>query len=274
MIDFVEKDSIVRRIWGNADCILFIFAGAAAEFSLNKQVDWLYFTGKIPSDPLGRLFTTVAYAQKIVFAPTEQAYLTIGQINKIHRHVEAARGAKIPDWAYRDVLFMLINYSIRSFELLERKLSLDEKNEIFITFQQVGERMEISGLPATFGEWQLMHKKQLQQNLAYSEFSHDLFMQYRKQLGSTRYFILRKVQAILAPREVNILLKSHSEPLFVALLKCYKLAKLFKLGKPFRNLLLPKDYKAQILALDKLAVRKCPFTGMSSPKVSKYELAS
>ena len=46
--------------------VAFIFAGAAAEFALNKAVDWLYFTGKLPKDPLGRLFTTVEYARQIV----------------------------------------------------------------------------------------------------------------------------------------------------------------------------------------------------------------
>jgi hypothetical protein len=67
---FVRKHSIVRKIWGNADTILFIFAGASAEFALNKAVDWLYFTGRLPSDPLGRLFSTVAYARMIVFSGT------------------------------------------------------------------------------------------------------------------------------------------------------------------------------------------------------------
>ena len=63
---FVQQDSIVRKIWGNADTVMFIFAGAAAEFALNKAVDWLYFTGKLPKDPLGRLFSTVNYAKVIV----------------------------------------------------------------------------------------------------------------------------------------------------------------------------------------------------------------
>jgi len=35
---FVAKNSIVRKIWGRADTTLFIFAGAAAEFALNKAV--------------------------------------------------------------------------------------------------------------------------------------------------------------------------------------------------------------------------------------------
>ena len=53
---FVKEGSIVRVIWGKPDTILFIFAGASAEFALNKAVDWLFFTGKLPSDPIGRLF--------------------------------------------------------------------------------------------------------------------------------------------------------------------------------------------------------------------------
>ena len=65
---FVDTNSIVRKIWGKSDTVLFIFAGSAAEFALNKAVDWLYFTGKLPSDPMGRLFSTVSYARKILFS--------------------------------------------------------------------------------------------------------------------------------------------------------------------------------------------------------------
>src|SRR5688500_16043285 len=120
---FVEKDLVVRQIWGKGDTILFIFAGAAAEFALNKAVDWLYFTGRLPFDPLGRLFSTVGYARAIIFSEKQSALRAIDAMAKIHADVEAKRGANIPDWAYRDVLFMLIDYSIRSFEVLERKLT-------------------------------------------------------------------------------------------------------------------------------------------------------
>ena len=130
MLYFVEETSIVRKIWGKSDTILFIFAGAAAEFALNKAVDWLYYTGKLPADPLGRLFSTVQYAKGIVFATNEEALNTIDRIRKIHTAVETSRQSTIPDWAYRDVLFMLIHYSIASFELLERKLSEEEKQEL------------------------------------------------------------------------------------------------------------------------------------------------
>jgi hypothetical protein len=124
---FVEKGSVVREIWGKSDTVLFIFAGAAAEFALNKAVDWLYFTGRLPTDPLGRLFSTVSYARKIIFAKNEPALKIIDSIFLIHKGVEENRGRSIPDWAYRDVLYMLIHYSIASYEVLERKLTPSEK---------------------------------------------------------------------------------------------------------------------------------------------------
>ena len=78
---------------GKSETIIFIFAGASAEFALNKAVDWLFFTGKLPADPLGRLFSTVAYAQKIVFAETTGAIQSIRSINAIHSAVEHAISA-------------------------------------------------------------------------------------------------------------------------------------------------------------------------------------
>ncbi|HER40614.1 MAG TPA: DUF2236 domain-containing protein, partial [Salinimicrobium catena] len=187
MAPFVKEDSIVREIWGKADTILVIFAGAAAEFALNKAVDWLYFTGKLPTDPLGRLFSTVAYAREIVFSEKSAAIRSIERINKIHASVEAGRGAKIPHWAHRDVLFMLIDYSIKSFELLERPLEESEKQEVLDVFIRVGKRMDLKDLPQNFKDFEKMRDSHLHQDLAYGEFSKDLFNQYRKHLGIARY---------------------------------------------------------------------------------------
>ncbi len=90
---FVDKDSVVRKIWGKGDTVLLIFAGAAAEFALNKAVDWLYFTGRLPADPLRRLFSTVSYARQIVFSKMGDANRAIDRITAIHGAVEANRGA-------------------------------------------------------------------------------------------------------------------------------------------------------------------------------------
>src|SRR3569833_4720238 len=128
---FVDKDSVVRTIWGKADTVLYIFAGASAEFALNRSVDWLYFTGRLPADPLGRLFSTLGYSRRIIFSEKEKALQSIDQITAIHKGVEASRGANIPGEAYLEVLYMLIDYSIRAFELMERQLTEPAKAEVF-----------------------------------------------------------------------------------------------------------------------------------------------
>jgi uncharacterized protein (DUF2236 family) len=247
---FVKEGSIVREIWGKADTILFIFAGASAEFALNKSVDWLYFTGKLPADPLGRLFSTVAYARQIVFSEYDAAMKAIDQITAIHKDVENKRGAKIPDWAYRDVLFMLVDYSIRSFELLERKMTDDEKAEAFDVFSQVGARMQIPGLPADYLSWKQMREEHLLENLEKSEFSIDLYKQYRKHLGWGRYMLLGQVQARIAPQRVNEQLALGNGSALTVILPAYKLLRVFGVHHLMRNLILPEKHKAQVISLD------------------------
>lgn len=247
---FVAPNSIVREIWGKSDTILFIFAGASAEFALNKAVDWLYFTGKLPSDPLGRLFSTVDYARQIVFAEYGQANLAIDKITAIHQVVELKRAAQIPDWAYRDVLFMLIDYSIRSFELLERKLSPQEKEETFDVFYRVGVRMGIQGLPTTFLSWKEMRAQYLRENLISSEFTADLYRQYKKHLGPIRFIILKQAQVLVVPQSVNQLLRLGNIPFLATAIITYKWLRFLKVEHLLKNMILPEAYKPQIAALD------------------------
>lgn len=248
---FVKKHSVVREIWGKSDTILFIFAGASAEFALNKAVDWLYFTGRLPVDPLGRLFSTVSYAKSIVFSEKQTALHVIDAMTSIHAKVEANRGSAIPDWAYRDVLFMLIDYSIRSFELLERDLSTSEKNEIFHVFQRMGSRMGLSGLPQTFEEWIVMRQEHLTQHLAHSKYTDDLYSQYKKHLGPLRYRILLETQTLVVPRQVRNLLGFRKQSLLTPLIAFYKISKIIKVDWLLKKLILPSKYKNEIKALDR-----------------------
>ena len=251
---FVNEDSVVRKIWGSADTILFIFAGAAAEFALNKAVDWLYFTGKLPADPLGRLFSTVTYARKIVFSTNEGANAAIDQITAIHKQVENARGARIPDWAYRDVLFMLIDYSIRSYEVLEQQLTAAEKAEVFELFNKVGIRMGLEDLPADYETWVIRRTEHLQQNLQYGRLTNDLFIQYRKHLGGVRYWLMKRVQALVVPPVVKDMLGLKYANMLRPVLFAYKLSGGLNLKYILRDALLPGMYKAEIQGLDKQAV--------------------
>lgn len=250
MAFFVNPDSIVRKIWGKGDTILVIFAGAAAEFALNKAVDWLYYTGVLPADPLGRLFSTVAYARTIVFAEQNNAFKAIDKMNAIHSGLETSRGKAIPDWAYRDVLFMLIHYSIAAFEVLERKLAEEEKEEVFDVFFRVGDRMGLKGLPASYKEWVVMREDHLQGHLEKTQFTVDLFKQYKKHLGFARYQLLKEAQILVIPKRVNELLGFRKPSLLKPVIPLYKLSRLLKLDWFIKALILPGEYKAQIKDLD------------------------
>ena len=247
---FVDKGSIVRQIWGKGDTVLFVFAGASAEFALNKAVDWLYFTGRLPADPLGRLFSTVMYARLIVFSEKEAAERAIDKITSIHTAVETSRSAKIPDWAYRDVLFMLIHYSLSSYELLERKLSDAEKQDLFEVLNRIGLRMGLKGLPHDYKEWLTMREEHMQQDLVKSHYTVDLYKQYRKHLGWLRYWILKESQILVVPKRVNELLSLGTFSWVTPMLFVYKLSRKIRLDWFLKSLVMPGKYKKQIKDLD------------------------
>jgi len=247
---FVEKNSITREIWGKSDTVLFIFAGAAAEFALNKAVDWLYFTGRLPSDPLGRLFSTVSYARKIIFAEYDQALKTIDGIASIHKVVEKNRGKSIPDWAYRDVLFMLIYYSIISFEVLERKLSISEKEEVFDVFYRFGKRMGLQDLPDNYNDWIEIRNNDLEHDLKRSSYTVDLYKQYKKHLGTFRYRILLEGQIIVIPEKVRQLLHFRRFSFLTPVLSLYKISRKLKLDNVIKSIILPNKYRKEIKELD------------------------
>ena len=247
---FVEENSVVRKIWGKSDTVLFIFAGASAEFALNKAVDWLYFTGKLPADPIGRLFSTVSYAKRIIFAPLDQAHKAIDTMRQIHSAVEKNRGSSIPDWAYRDVLFMLIYYSIASYELLDKKLSDQEKEEVFNVFYRVGARMGLKDLPLTYIEWLPVREAHLMQDLQKSVYTADLFKQYKKHLGAMRFKVLIEAQKLVVPYRVKELLDFSDFSLLTPVVPVYKVSKLMKMDWLLKNILFPPDIKDQINELD------------------------
>lgn len=251
MQPFVKHDSIVRRIWGSADTILFIFGGAAAEFALNKAVDWLYVTGRLPADPIGRLFSTVTYARHIVFSSTEKAHAIIGSMRSIHTTLESNRGHQIPDWAYRDVLFMLIHYSISAYEVLYRKMSANEKQEVFDVFNRMAIQMGVSGLPENYVSWLVVYQQHLQQDLEVTGYTRDLYSQYKKHLGPVRFRILKEAQILVVPRRVRDLLHFRRTSLLTPLLPIYRVSRKIGLDWWLTSILLPKEYKQQVKALNR-----------------------
>ncbi len=251
MRDFVDHRSIVRTIWGNPDLILLIFAGSAAEFALNRAVDWLFFTGKIPRDPIGRLFSTVRYAQEIVFVNEETARRTLDRINAKHGSVERQRGQTIPDWAHRDVLYMLVDYSERAYSLLYRPLSASQKDDLYAAFRRIGDGLRISELPATYADWRVDRRRHLNRDLVYSRHTSLLFRQYRRHLGLWRYYLLLEIQALLAPNEVRRLLRLSPNKLLSSLVRTYGLVEKCNLQSVVHTLLIPPKYWAEVQKFDR-----------------------
>ena len=235
--------------------VLFIFAGSAAEFALNRAVDWLFFTGKLPADPIGRLFSTAGYAQQIVFADEATAADTLARIRSMHQAVERQRGQRIPDWAHRDVLYMLIDYSERAHALLARPLTADEQRELFDVFQRVGTGLGIPALPATYTEWRADRDRHMHRDLLYSEGTASLYARYREHLGAPRHWLLLQIQRVLAPSHVRHLLRLRGTAWLRPLIRAYPLLVKAGLRPVIRRTLMPSRHLAAVRVLDQAPSR-------------------
>lgn len=251
METFVKADSIVRKIWSDADNILFIFGACAGEFAQSKSIDWLFFTGKLPKDPIGRLFSTVVYAQLIIFEEKSKAERTLENMKNIHKNVENDRGYGIPNWAYQDVLYMLIAHTISAYELLNRTLSGDEKNEIYDVFRRVGLQMGIENLPENFAQWEVHRQENLKLNYANSTLTTQLFSSYRTHLGGFRFSILLSVQEILLPKELKQANNAYRILNLSRLTNLYKYTKHIWPVSQLKFYLLPQQYRKMLRGLHK-----------------------
>ena len=185
---------------------MLFFAGGAAEFAAIKAVDWLFFTGALPDDPVGRFFETVRFAQSVFCGTPEEAARSMQAINQIHRHVERARGYAIPPWAYRDVLFIMLDYGERAHTVVYGPLSDADRQAYFEAVLAVGEAMQLADLPTTYADYQAQRHRQLIDDYAHTPLTDELFARYRVALGAWRYWLLRRVQACLVPEELKAVL--------------------------------------------------------------------
>jgi hypothetical protein len=110
--------------------------------------------------------------------------------------------------------------------------------------------MQLKGLPADHNAWLLMREQHLNENMAYSHYTADLYKQYRRQLGAVRYFLLQQAQALVAPKQVKRFLKLGKPTLLSVIIFFYKGARKVRLDWFLKSLLLPKAYKKQIKDLD------------------------
>ncbi|HYI12766.1 MAG TPA: oxygenase MpaB family protein [Thermoanaerobaculia bacterium] len=247
--------------------VLLVFAGSAAEFALNRAVDWLFFTGKLPRDPIGRLFSTAAYAQQIVFADASTASRTLDRIRAAHEAVERQRGQRIPDWAHRDVLYMLIDYSERAHEMLARPLSPADQDELYDVFHRVGTGLGIPGLPPTYTVWRADRALHLRRDLLHGDGTEALYGQYRNHLGPWRYHLLLRIQSILTPEHVRGLLRLRRAGWLRPVLRFHPILVRAGLRSIVQQLLMPSSYLPAVRALDHPAA-SCPRGPLAEPPAS------
>jgi len=112
---------VSRRVWSDPTCMLLVFIGSSAEFPLNPSVEWLFYTGRLPSDPLSRFLETVAWLRRLIVADEETRNRDARKLKQMHEVLEQKRGDTIPGSSYRDVLCMNMVYSIRGAALVTGK---------------------------------------------------------------------------------------------------------------------------------------------------------
>ncbi|MCE7990201.1 MAG: DUF2236 domain-containing protein [Caldilinea sp. CFX5] len=237
----------LQRIWGSPDAILLIFAGGAAEFAAIKAVDWLFFTNALPADPIGRFFDTVRYAQHVFFSSYDEANAALNKVNRIHHAVETARKTTIPDWAYRDVLFLLIDYGERAHTIVYGPMTAADREIHFNTLITLGHAMHLTGLPTTYEEYKAQRHQQLLADYAHSALTDRLNAAYRNSVGPVRYGLLQLLQGCLLPVELQSVTGLQPHPIIAGLLWFYRY--LPGGGNKLRwlqPLLLPAPYASQL----------------------------
>jgi hypothetical protein len=223
------------------------FAGGSAEFAAIKAVDWLFYTNKLPSSPIERFFETMEFAQRVFFGNHTKSAMAIQSINNIHSGVERSRGREIPQWAYKDVLFIILHYGEKAHEIVYGSLSEQERMSYFEAVMALGQSMHLQDLPQTYEQYQQQREHHLQNDYEFSSLSQQLMNGYRKALGPVRYWLLRLVQACIVPKEIAQVLGFTPNPVIKALLRLYRY--LPGGGNKLRLLqpvILPKQYTAQL----------------------------
>lgn len=247
----VESPEVARRIWGSVDAIVLIFAGSAAEFALSRAVDWLFWTNRLPAAPIERFFETVRFAQAIVFGSPAGAEAALAAVNRAHHAVERSRDAAIPQWAYRHVLSMLVDYGERAHQVVFGPMSEREREQHFQVMLATGRALRIEALPATYGEYREQRRAHLADDIAYGEYSARLYARYRDVLGGWRFRALLRLQASLVPPEVAHRLGLRRHRHVDRLLRIYRHLPRRRLLPPLYPLLLSRRYARQLAALDR-----------------------
>jgi hypothetical protein len=129
-------------------------------------------------------------------------------------------------------------------------LTDEEKEEVYNVFYRVGNGMGLKVLPNTYKDWLPVRASHLKDDLQKSDYSIDLFKQYKKHLGAARYKVLIEAQKLVVPETVRSLMQFGDFSWLKLTVPLYKFSRRIKLDGLIKFLLLPSEYKAQIKELD------------------------
>ncbi len=219
---------ITREIWSSPENIVLIYVGSAADFALNPENNWLFYTMRLPNDPQKRFIETFKHNQAIFFTPAEQVPAMLQKIREVHNRLEQSRTIKesaerkISNVAFKEVGDMLIAYGIRGYEYLNRRMLSDsEKQQYYSDMKASFEMMNITDLPELYEDWREWRDDDIKARLAKNEFTDKLYAAYRKDIGWLRYRVVLLFQGWFVNKEISRKLGIGKNPLFGPLYKLY-----------------------------------------------------
>ena len=118
-------------------------------------------------------------------------------------------------------------------------------------FGQVVPPTDVKDLPENYSNWLIDRDLHMKKNLIKSQFTTDLFFQYKKHLGHFRYQILLEGQKLILPKHAKKLLNFSSISILKPMIFIYKISRKIKLDKYLKIALMPPKYYDQIISLDK-----------------------
>lgn len=186
-----------RRLWTDVDHILLVYVGSAAEFALVEENHWLFYTGKLPAAPLNRLVSTFVWNRKVMEVAEEEAEALAKTIRGFHDLVEEEREGeeggprRISNRAFRAVGAMLIDYALLADEYLTGHPVAELDRESYYQDQRnFFEAMGITGWEESYADYAVAREKEVEHDLKRNDYTGELFLSYRRDLGWLRYRLL------------------------------------------------------------------------------------
>jgi hypothetical protein len=248
---------ISREIWGNPETVILAYVGSAADFALNSENDWLFFTGRLPNSPQQRFMETFKYNKMIFNMPEEKVPQLMQQIRAIHTRIENSRSAvenkemHMSNRAFVEVGDMLIDYGIRGYEYIHSTKLPSETCELYFhDMKRLYELMGVNIQDASYGDFLVRRAASVKNDLQVNEKTTLLYEAYRKDLGWWKYQLLRQFQAYFVPEVITQKIGLRKQLWFAPLYAVYPYIRNFLLFELLIGLVLRPDVRKTIYQME------------------------